>query len=124
MSYLTGKGNGQIRRQYYWMFVAGVVKKRKRFTSVQTLSKKKTNQHRTFHLDPWGPGDWSMQMTFCHGCLKLYDHSKTHTYQAHTSFKWKMEKDNITKTRFFRAIVIFIGLTQMPAARDRVCWHL
>ena len=33
-------------------FVAGVVTKRKGFSSVFILSKKKTNQHRTLHLDP------------------------------------------------------------------------
>ena len=37
------------------MFVAGVVTK-KRFSSVLTLSKKKTNQHRTLYLDPQRSG--------------------------------------------------------------------
>ena len=32
--------------------MAGVVTKRKGFFSVLILSKKKTNQHRTLHLDP------------------------------------------------------------------------
>ena len=34
------------------MLVAGVVTKRKGFFSVLILSKKKTNQYRTLHLDP------------------------------------------------------------------------
>ena len=34
------------------MFVVGVVTKRKRFSSVSIISKKKTNQHRTLHLEP------------------------------------------------------------------------
>ena len=38
------------------MFVAGVVTKRKGFSSVLTLSKKKTNQHRTLHIYPQRAG--------------------------------------------------------------------
>ena len=34
------------------MFVSGVVTKRRRFSSVLILSKKKTNQHNILHLDP------------------------------------------------------------------------
>ena len=33
------------------MFVAGVLTKRKGFSSMLILSKKQTNQHRTLHLD-------------------------------------------------------------------------
>ena len=36
--------------------MAGVVTKKKRFSSVLTLSKKKTNQHQIFHLDPQRAG--------------------------------------------------------------------
>ena len=40
------------RYSIHGMFVAGVVTKRNGFSSVLTLSKKKTNQHRTLHLEP------------------------------------------------------------------------
>ena len=46
----------KIYRIYSWMFVAGVVRKRKGLSSVLTLAKKKTNQHRPLHLDPQRAG--------------------------------------------------------------------
>ena len=64
------------------MFVAGVVTKKGIFF-VSTLSKEKVYQHRALHLDTRPAGEWSMQMTFFHGCLKLYDHYKIHTYRLH-----------------------------------------
>ena len=48
------------------MFVAGVVTKRKGFSSVLILSKNKTNQHRTPHPDP----------------QQLDEHSEIHTYRV------------------------------------------
>ena len=51
-SWRSPKYTGNI----HGMFVAGVVRKRKGFFSMLTLSKKKTNQHRTLHLAPQRSG--------------------------------------------------------------------
>ena len=56
-----------------------VVTKRKGFSSVLALSKKKTNQHRTLHLDSQRIGLWSIPMEFYHGSAPLCEY-KMHTY--------------------------------------------
>ena len=61
-----------------------------------SVLKEITNQHRTLYLDPQREGCYGQsQRNLCFGCQKLYEHSKIYTYRLHTSFKWRMEKDNI-----------------------------
>ena len=72
------------------MFVAGVVKKRKGFSSMLILSKKK-NQHWTLYLDPRRFG----QSHYNKGCYELYEHSEIHTYRVYIPFKWRVGGDNI-----------------------------
>ena len=55
------------------MFVASEVTK-SIFLSVDPI-KEKTNQHRTLHLDPQRADFGQSQWIFCHGCLKLYEHT-------------------------------------------------
>ena len=79
--------------------MAGVVTKRKGFSSVLILLRKKTNQHRTLHLDPQLAGFMVKPniINAMHGCQKLYEHSELglQNYWVHISFKWRVEKDNI-----------------------------
>ena len=88
----------KIHRQYSWdVRSAGVVTKKKGFSSVLTLSKKKTNQHQTLHLDPQRAGFMinpnGITVMVARNCL--YEHSEIHTYRVHISFKWRVGKDNI-----------------------------
>ena len=75
------------------MFVAGVVTKRKGFSSVLILSKKKPNQHRILHLDPQrlGQSHYNKEMVVIN-CMNIPKY--THISE-HISFKWRVEKDNI-----------------------------
>ena len=74
------------------MFVAGVVTKRKGFSSA-LISKKKINQHRNLHVDPQPAGFIAILLR--DGCQKLYEQSEIHTYRVHICFKWRVEKDNL-----------------------------
>ena len=74
------------------MLVAGVMTKRKRFSSVLMTSKKKSTSEP--HADPQrlGLSHYKKEMV---GKLLSYEHSEIHTYRVHISFKWRVEKDNI-----------------------------
>ena len=73
--------------------MAGVVTKRKGFTSVLNLSKKKTNQHRTLHLDPQrlGQSHYNKEMVVIN-CMTIPKYTLSGAY---IYFKWRVGKDHI-----------------------------
>ena len=51
--------------------MAVVVTKRKRFSSVLTFSKKKTNRHRTLYLDPQRTVLWSISVMVARNSMNI-----------------------------------------------------
>ena len=52
-------------------------------------------KEKNLQLGPQRAGEWPIQYkwNFCHGCLKLYEYLKIHTYRVNISLNWRVEKD-------------------------------